>query len=116
VWENILCGATLNKELCQVSEQETEAYLLVLQSMYKSSKHVLLANLFIRCVLAYLYTILGPNCRGPCYETVLFFGYRSSPKIVESLTRGDFVCYLFVDRTSGIVRAMYLKGVAVNFM
>ena len=25
-----LCGATLNKELCQVSEQETEAYLLVL--------------------------------------------------------------------------------------
>ena len=32
-----------------------------------------------------------------------------------SLTRGDFVCYLFVNRISGIARALYLKGVAVEF-
>ena len=44
-----------------------------------------------------------------------FFGYRSSPKIAESLTRGNFVCYLFVDRTSEIVKALCIKGVAVEF-
>ena len=94
----------------------TISYSKPTETFRRSLKHVLLANLFIRCVIAYLYTILGPNCRGLCYETVLFFfGHRSSPKIAESLTRGNFVCYLCVDRTSEIVKALCIKGVAVEF-
>ena len=43
------------------------------------------------------------------------FAYRSLPKIVESLSLVDFVCYKFFNLTSGIVKAMYLNGLAIEF-